>query len=49
MSEINYFKVLLLYKIMWQMMLDRCRRVMTELDIGVNILHIKIINLNDHQ
>jgi hypothetical protein len=26
MSEINYFKVLLLYKMMWWMMLDRCWR-----------------------
>jgi hypothetical protein len=29
MSEINYFKVLLLYEMMWQVMLDGCCRGMT--------------------
>jgi hypothetical protein len=29
MSEINYFKVLLLCEMMWQMMLDVSSRVMT--------------------
>jgi hypothetical protein len=47
MSEINHFKILLLYKIMWQMMLDGCRRDMTWLDADMDILHVKKINLND--
>jgi hypothetical protein len=47
MSEINHFKALLLYKMMWQMILDRCWHVMIWLDADVDILHVKRINLND--
>jgi hypothetical protein len=47
MSEINYFKVLLLCEMMWQIMLDRCWRDMTQLNSDVDIWHIKRIGLND--
>jgi hypothetical protein len=47
MSEINHFKVLLLYKMIWHMMLDGCWRGMTLLDADVAIFHAKRIGLNE--
>jgi hypothetical protein len=47
MSEINYFKVLLLCEMMWQMMLDGCWCGMIWLNADVDTLHVKRIDLND--
>jgi hypothetical protein len=47
MSEINHFKVLLLCEKMWQMMLDVYWCGMTWLDVDVDTLHAKRIDLND--
>jgi hypothetical protein len=47
MSEINYFKVLLLCKMKWRMMLDGCWYYVTWLNTDVNIFNTKRINLND--
>jgi hypothetical protein len=47
MIEINYFKILLLCKMMWQMILDGCWRGMTWLDVDVDTFHAKRIDLND--
>jgi hypothetical protein len=47
MNEINHFKLLLLYKMMWQMMWDGCWHSMNWLDIDIDTLHVKKINLND--
>jgi hypothetical protein len=47
MSEIDHFKDLLLCKMMWQMMLNRCYHDMNWLNTDADILHAKRINLND--
>jgi hypothetical protein len=47
MSEINHFKGLLLYEMVWQMMLDGYWCDMTWLDADVNILYAKRIGLNN--
>jgi hypothetical protein len=47
MSEINYFKILLLYKMMYQMMLDECWRDITWLKTDVDTVYAKRIGLND--
>jgi hypothetical protein len=46
-NDKNHFKILLLYKMMWQMMLDGCWRGMTWLDDDVDTLYTKRIGLND--
>jgi hypothetical protein len=46
-SEINYFKDLLLCKMILQMILDGCWRDMIWLNTDVDTLHTKRINLND--
>jgi hypothetical protein len=40
-SEINYFKVLLLCEMKWKMMLDGCLYGMTSLDTDIDTLHAK--------
>jgi hypothetical protein len=47
MREINHFKVLLLCKMMWKMMSDRCWCGMIWLHADVDTLHVKRISLND--
>jgi hypothetical protein len=47
MSEIYYFKVLLLYEMMWQVMLNECWCDIVWFNTDVNILYAKKINLND--
>jgi hypothetical protein len=47
MCEINYFKVLLLCEMMWQMILDRCWCGMIWLDTDMDTSHAKKIGLND--
>jgi hypothetical protein len=47
MSEINHFKVLLLCKMIWQMMLDRYQCGMIWLNPDVDTLHVKRIDLNN--
>jgi hypothetical protein len=47
MSEINDFKVLLLYKMMWWIVLDECWRDMVWLNIDMDIFHAKKISLNN--
>jgi hypothetical protein len=47
MSEINHFKILLLCKIIWQMILDGCWCDITWLDADVDTLHVKRIYLNN--
>jgi hypothetical protein len=46
MSQINHFKILLFYEMIWQMMLDEWWFDMIWLDTDVNNLHVKIIDLN---
>jgi hypothetical protein len=43
----NHFKVLLLFKMMCQMVLDRYWCDITWLETDVDNLHVKKINLND--
>jgi hypothetical protein len=45
MSEISHFKVFLLCKMMWHIMLDGCWHDMTWLDVDVYILHVKKIGV----
>jgi hypothetical protein len=47
MSEINYFKILLLCKMMWQMVLNGYWHDMIRLNADVDTLHFKKIDLND--
>jgi hypothetical protein len=47
MSEINYFKILLLCEMMWQMILDEYWYDMIGLDTDVDTLYDKKIDLND--
>jgi hypothetical protein len=47
MSEINHFKIWLLCKMRWQIILDGCWRDMAWLDADVDTLQTKRIDLND--
>jgi hypothetical protein len=48
MSEINYFKILLLYKMIWQMMLNRCWYDLIGCEYGyLNVKRISLMILNE--
>jgi hypothetical protein len=47
MSEVNYFKILLLCEMMWHVILNGCWCGMVWLDTDVDILYAKRIGLND--